>query len=203
MTSTGSDIRRAAGSAEARFRALFERSLNPTLVADDERRYVDANPAASLLLRLPRQEILRLRVDDLTPPELRPELPHRWQAFLDSGTQTGRVTLMAPDGTRLDVDYSAKANFRPGLHLGILLLPHRRPRPVPEEAREGSERLTSREREVLSLIARGKTGQQIGEQLSISVTTVQTHVRNAMGKLNARTRAHAIVLAMTRRELDP
>ena len=41
------------------------------VLADDERRYVAANAAACLLLRLPEEDVLRLRVDDLTPPEHR------------------------------------------------------------------------------------------------------------------------------------
>ena len=45
---------------------VFERSLIPMLIADDDRRYVDANAAACLLLRLPREEVLRRRVDDLS-----------------------------------------------------------------------------------------------------------------------------------------
>ena len=57
---------------ELRPHPLFLRSLNPMLIVDDERRYVDANPAACLFLRLPRDAICELRIDDVTPPELRP-----------------------------------------------------------------------------------------------------------------------------------
>jgi PAS domain-containing protein len=56
-------------SGTGSFCVSFQRSLLPILVADDRRRYVDANPAACLLLRLRRAQVLELRVDDLTPPE--------------------------------------------------------------------------------------------------------------------------------------
>lgn len=46
------------------------------------------------------------------------------------------------------------------------------------------DQLTEREREVLTLIARGLTNQQIGEKLFISIKTVQAHRANLMEKLD-------------------
>ena len=45
------------------------------VIADDERRYVAANSAACLLLRLSEDALLKLRIDDLTPPENRTVVP--------------------------------------------------------------------------------------------------------------------------------
>ena len=61
--------------------------------------------------------------------------------------------------------------------------------------------LTVREREVLGRLAEGRSIEEIAEELVLSVETVRTHVRNAMGKLGTRTRAHAIVVALRRGEL--
>lgn len=44
--------------------------------------------------------------------------------------------------------------------------------------------ITKREREVLQLVARGHTYRQIGEELFIADKTVETHVRNILGKLH-------------------
>jgi len=44
--------------------------------------------------------------------------------------------------------------------------------------------ITPREREVLQLVARGRTYRQVGEDLFISEKTVETHVRNILGKLH-------------------
>ena len=65
--------------------------------------------------------------------------------------------------------------------------------------------LTEREREILDLLAQGFTGAAATEQLFLSPDTVRTHVRNAMEKLQARTRVQAVVLAMNQRaiEVDP
>jgi len=62
--------------------------------------------------------------------------------------------------------------------------------------------LTGREREVLSLIAAGHTVAEIAAELHLSELTVRTHVRNAKDRLNARTTAHAIALAVEERALD-
>jgi DNA-binding NarL/FixJ family response regulator len=61
--------------------------------------------------------------------------------------------------------------------------------------------LSPREREILDGIARGLRGEQIAAQLSISPETVRTHVRNAMEKLEAHTRAHAVAIALRQGEI--
>ncbi len=56
--------------------------------------------------------------------------------------------------------------------------------------------LTSREAEVLKLVARGLTNQEITEQLVISEWTVRTHVRNIMEKLHLANRTQAALYAL-------
>jgi DNA-binding NarL/FixJ family response regulator len=62
--------------------------------------------------------------------------------------------------------------------------------------------LTVREREVLARLAEGLSIEEIAGELVLSTETIRTHVRNAMGKLETRTRAHAIVVALRRGELE-
>jgi DNA-binding NarL/FixJ family response regulator len=56
--------------------------------------------------------------------------------------------------------------------------------------------LTQREREVLRLLADGLANDAIGTALGISAETVRTHIRNAMDKLDADTRTHAVATAL-------
>jgi DNA-binding NarL/FixJ family response regulator len=56
--------------------------------------------------------------------------------------------------------------------------------------------LSEREREVLDMIADGLTGEEIAKRLFLSPETIRTHLRNAMTKLEATTRAHAIAIAL-------
>jgi DNA-binding NarL/FixJ family response regulator len=55
--------------------------------------------------------------------------------------------------------------------------------------------LTDREREVLELVARGRSNAEIGRQLMISAKTVRNHVSNVFAKLQVSDRAQAIVRA--------
>ncbi len=55
--------------------------------------------------------------------------------------------------------------------------------------------LTAREREVMALVARGLSNDEIAELLTISPATAKTHVSRAMLKLDARDRAQLVVLA--------
>jgi DNA-binding NarL/FixJ family response regulator len=52
--------------------------------------------------------------------------------------------------------------------------------------------LTSREMEVMQLVAQGNTGRQIGHTLLISPRTVERHVRSSMQKLRCKTRIEAV-----------
>ena len=58
-------------------------------------------------------------------------------------------------------------------------------------------RLSHRERAVLSELAQGHATEEIAEALFLSPHTVRSHVKAAMRKLDARTRAHAVAIALT------
>jgi PAS domain S-box-containing protein len=199
--------------------ALFERTAAAMMFADDRRRFRDANPAACAALEMTRQEVLRLRIDDLTAPDHRARIPAIWAALQERGTLSGRIVLQPPSGKRMEIYYSATANIVPGLHLAVFPPPGAE---VPvldeveeadeveqaEEAKEGADgvesrgnpargqELTPREREVITLLALGLSGAEIAERLVLSPETVRIHVRNARQRLGARTRAHAIALAL-------
>ena len=59
----------------------------------------------------------------------------------------------------------------------------------------GLRTLTDREREILALVARGFTNDEIGSELFISPATVKTHLARIMAKLDAHDRAQLVVRA--------
>ena len=59
--------------------------------------------------------------------------------------------------------------------------------------------LTSREFEILQLIAKGHSNAKIADQLFVSISTIKTHVSNLFSKMNVNNRYHAITRS---KELD-
>jgi len=72
------------------------------------------------------------------------------------------------------------------------------PAPSPRKGRP----LTSREREILSLVASGTSNKGIARVLSVSANTVKFHLAAVFDKLNAATRAEAVAEAIRRGELS-
>ena len=186
------------------------------LVLDDERRCLEASLAACRLLGVSRSALLGRPLDELLGDPARGRLEHLWLAFRDRGGHAGPVELAAPGRASIEVELTFTANVVPGRHLLVLspaepeaspaeavaeqsAAPRRVPLAKPRVAgAEGQRQPTSREREILGLLAAGATDVQIATRLSLSPATVQTHVRNAKAKLGARTRAQAVALALRR-----
>jgi PAS domain S-box-containing protein len=123
----------------AGLRAAFETALDPILIADAERRYVNINQAACTLLGYSREQLLGMRVEDLLPEEGRGDIAASWESFVDAGRQRGEMELVKADGSRAVVEFSATANFVPGRHLSLL-------RDVTERREAEREALESRRR---------------------------------------------------------
>jgi DNA-binding NarL/FixJ family response regulator len=71
----------------------------------------------------------------------------------------------------------------------------RRPEPANAPATAALDNLTDREREVLELVAEGKSNAEIAAALFVSHATVKTHVSRLLMKLDARDRAQLVVIA--------
>jgi DNA-binding NarL/FixJ family response regulator len=89
----------------------------------------------------------------------------------------GGDALLAPSATRRLLDRFLVTDVTPGARAGSL------------------DRLTAREREVLTLLARGASNAEIGERLTVTEATVKTHVSAILRKLEVRDRVQAVVLA--------
>ena len=87
---------------------------------------------------------------------------------------------------------------------GALVSPHlardlitafQRLAPPAGDAGTRTNRLTAREREILGLVGRGLSNQEIADQLVIAENTVKVHLRNILDKLQIHSRAHAAAIA--------
>jgi DNA-binding NarL/FixJ family response regulator len=87
---------------------------------------------------------------------------------------------------------AGEALLSPAVTKRVIVQFARLARPEPPD---GLDELTEREREVLQLIAQGRSNAEIGQELFISETTVKTHVTHVLQKLGLRDRVQAVVLA--------
>ena len=181
----GFDIRGVAGDARRGYDLI--RATRPDVALIDVRLPVGdgVGLARRLLNEDPRLGILLYTaVEDQATLE----------AALDTGARGFALKTRPPEelGRAIRTVAAGGAYVDPGLRFLL-------------SARGTTERirvLSPREREVLDHLAQGLTGEEIAERLSLSPLTVRTHIRNSMGKLQANTRAHAIVIALRRGELS-
>ena len=69
---------------------------------------------------------------------------------------------------------------------------------TPHDRRPAHGELTARQREILTRLANGASVDEIAEELGLSPETVRVHIRNARRRLGARSRSHAVVIALKR-----
>jgi DNA-binding CsgD family transcriptional regulator len=84
-----------------------------------------------------------------------------------------------------------------------LIMPNRPSHSLEHTSRHpGVVRLSRREIELLRETAEGKTAQEISDQLGVAERTANFHINNAMAKLQAANKTHAVALAMRLGLLD-
>jgi PAS domain S-box-containing protein len=182
---------------ERLFWLVFDRTSNPIFVLDDERRITEVNQAALSLLGRSRKDLLGTSMLGTMRPGDRSDALRNWQAFRVSGEYFGRRALVRADGSEVEIDFAARLEHIRGQRVAVYVaLPRHRSAPTESSALAGQLLLTTREREVITHVALGYESDQIASALYISPQTVRTHVRNAMVKLGAHTRAQLVAIVL-------
>ena len=195
--------REGAAGWEELFWSVFERSTNAIALLDEQRIYLEANAALCELLGASRDEIVGARADRFVAPEELATLDSEWRQLWKSRDWVCERTLVRVDGSRIHGHYAARTAAIAGREVAVVVWIGVESEEQPPPAAQLG-RLTAREREVLSLVALGRTSAQIAAELVISTETVRTHVRNAMAKTGARTRAQLVAMALADRHIaDP
>jgi PAS domain S-box-containing protein len=181
------------------FAAAFMQSKNAMVLVDDRRRLVDVNGAYIMLLGYERRAIIGRPIyrHIAGGPLLSPSV---WERALKSGRFSGEGQLLCADGGRADVQWAATSEIVTGRRLTLVVaLSTSRwgsnfRRIIPPLGEPG--KLSTRERQIVALVALGNTGPEIADQLQIAHHTVRTHVRNAMVKTGSRSRAHLVAKSL-------
>ena len=191
---------------EPLFWSVFERSRNAMGLLDAQRCHRSVNQAAVELFGYPRDELLGLPLDALLPPEDRPLLAMRWDQFVDRGDPfVAQRELVIADGSLIQVEAALHTEMVTGHLRALYVVLHSEAADAHEERGSAAldDPLTPREVEIVHLLALGYSGPEVAEKLVISHDTVRTHVRNAMEKVGARTRAQLVAIALGRGLIAP
>jgi DNA-binding NarL/FixJ family response regulator len=119
--------------------------------------------------------------------------------LLISGLDSGARGYALKEGSPVELVDALMAVAEGGTYVD----PRLRPALLSRRSTEQLPTLSNREREVLDLLAQGLTGEGVAERLVLSSETVKTHIRNAMTKLEANTRVHAIAIALREGYISP
>ncbi|MBK5541744.1 response regulator transcription factor [Pseudomonas sp. TH05] len=162
--------------------ALCERLLPDIVILDIRMPLLNGLGAARLLQqRLPELKVVIFTMDD--SPD-----------HLEAAMNAGAVGYLLKDASRDEV-IDALQRVAAGEAALNSAVSARLLRRLTERGGNGaaSEQLTPRERQVLGLVADGRSNRQIGEQLGITTGTAKAHVERVIGKLGAADRTQAAV----------
>jgi len=128
-----------------------------------------------------------------------------WAQLLSTNQLYAETRVAHADGRQLRVSYAGHGTTIDGRWHALMVMLSVRLEPDGEELigagdsglpQDLESTLTPREREVIRLVAQGANTGQIAAELYLSSATVRTHVRNAMVKTQARTRAHLVAIVL-------
>ena len=183
------------------FWAVFQTSTNPIVVLDDQERIVEINDAVLALVGGRRLETVGTHMETRFSPDARPGAERTWQQMLRAGEYVGTQRILRLDGPEIEVDYASRLINVAGRKLVVVVvLPVEQP--AFSSATTTGAQLSNRELEVVALVALGHETAEIAVELYVSEHTIRSHVRNAMGRLGARTRAHLVAIALSRQLLQ-
>jgi PAS domain S-box-containing protein len=192
-----------AGDGFKPFSPIFEQSRIPMSLVDAEQRVVAVNDAAVALYRYTREEMIGTLAGRTVRDD--PEAGQaEWEQLLRTNRLYGQRVIEHPNGSDMRVSYAAHATTVNGRWLALFVTLSARFEPDGRElitadtaaADMHESKLTDRERQVVRLVALGQGTRRIAADLSVSPETVRSHVRNAMAKTGAHTRAQLVALVL-------
>jgi DNA-binding CsgD family transcriptional regulator len=188
----------------AQFWPLFAQSRIPMALIGRDRLYVEVNDAVVDVYKVPREELLgtfagRTAIDDPAVGDV------QWEQLVSTNSLYGERLISFGARQQMRVNYAAHTLTVNDHWLALFVSLSARIEPdgaeligAPriESSNGHASKLTDREREVVSLVALGSTTRRIATDLSLSPDTIRSHVRNAMAKTGAHTRAQLVALLL-------
>lgn len=186
------------------------------VLADRDLRFVAVNDAALALYQYEREQLIGQPAGATFVGGQSSGGVDEWEDLLRDGDLYGERVIEHPSGNLMRVSFAAHATTVGGEWRALFVTLSAKLEPngseligsvTPPGARRGESSareafgelggvLTPREREVVRRVALGRSTPQIALDLSLSPATVRSHVRNAMVKVGAHTRAQLVALVL-------
>jgi PAS domain S-box-containing protein len=196
----------ARQEADERFERSFRDSATGMALVSPDERLLDVNDALCQLSGRSSGELIgsswRALLDD---DESAAVVAWQGRALAGAGEPLrSRQRLMRADGRAIRIQLVASL-IRRGSRVPVHYLHQYAPAAAldaPQPRAGSDEPLTYRERQVLTLLAKGLDGPAIARELGLSQETVRSYSQAARAKLGAATRTHAVALALARGEIS-
>jgi DNA-binding CsgD family transcriptional regulator len=204
MLDSNSNAPHTNGLLAGPFSSIFDHSRIPMALLDRDRRYVKVNDAMIKFYEYPRSALIGSRADGMVIDD-GGRMEMRWDQLVRTNQLYGERLVEHANGSRLQVAYAAHGTTLGDRWVALVVTLSARSHPggseligiAPIELPGGTKlNLTAREREVVRLVALGSNTRHIAAELSLSQATIRSHVRNAMTKTGAHTRAHLVALVL-------
>jgi PAS domain S-box-containing protein len=140
-------------------------------------------------------DIVGLPYADLIAPEVAPKVKREFAAKMlgTRGRSEYELVLLDREGARVHLEVATVALTAGEKVVGVLGVGYPSGRVVLDG--DPADRLTPRQREVLRLLAQGRSTREIADELALSQETVRNHVRHVLRRLRARSRLEAVLEA--------
>jgi PAS domain S-box-containing protein len=192
------------GGYASLFWFAFEKSTAPMFVRDLERRFRRVNRAAVRRFDWDADALLGHRSDEVVASNEWKRLDGDWRELMRRGESTGEREIVMGSGRHTRMQFANRvANFDDErLVLTVALDLHDVPVRLRGAKGTQGQALTPRELEIIHHVALGKRAHEIADELVLAPSTVQTHIRNAMNKVGARSQAQLVAITLCHQILD-
>jgi PAS domain S-box-containing protein len=176
--------------------SLIDRLSVPASLHDVDGRFLHMNASAESVLAKSIKQMRGRRYTDPVPPEARESVEAHFRRAVEQRQPTDFETLFTDANGEVR---GVRAQHLPLIEgdevVGVLILAFDVRRRTTHPALDPPPQLTPRQREILELIASGRSTAEIARELTLSTETVRNHLRGLLRELGAHTRVEAIATA--------
>jgi PAS domain S-box-containing protein len=176
--------------------SLVDRLSVPASLHDVDGRFLHMNASAERVLAKSIADMRGRRYTDPVPPEARESVEAHFRRAVEQRQPTDFETVFTDANGEVR---GVRAQHLPLIEgdevVGVLILAFDVRRPMMHALLDPPPQLTPRQREILELIASGRSTAEIARELILSTETVRNHLRGLLRELHAHTRVEAIATA--------